>query len=256
MQLPIRCTECTSPELLKKGIGTQQIVQILQKLFPTARIARADLDATINKKTWSKTIEAFQQQSLDILVGTQTITKGYHFPKVTLIGVLWADLNLHFPIYNAGEITLQQLIQVAGRAGRTGLPSNVIVQTMAQHAVFSYINELDYLQFYTAELENRTAVEYPPCIRLVEIEFKSQEELIIEHESKMFAIELTKAIAHTKKIIKILGPTKPPLSKIKNWHMRKIYLKGSSIIDLIQIFSSINKKTYRSIISFTPNPLT
>lgn len=249
------CPQCTSSEFLKKGVGTQQIVHIMQKLFPTARIARADLDVTINKKIWTKTIQAFQEQSIDILVGTQTITKGYHFPKVTLIGVLWADLNLHFPIYNAAEVTLQQLIQVAGRAGRTGLPSNVIIQTMAPHTVFSYTNELDYLQFYNTELENRRCVEYPPCIRLVEIELKNQEECAIDREAKMFSTELATAITRIKRPLRMLGPTKPPLSKIKNWHIRKLYLKGSDILDIIAIFASVDKKNYTSIISFTPNPL-
>lgn len=256
LPLPRSCSQCKTSEFLKKGIGTQQIVQILQKMFPLARIARADLDATINKKTWQNTITSFQEGTIDILIGTQTITKGYHFPKVTLVGVLWADLNIHFPIYNALETTLQQLIQVAGRAGRTGLPSKVILQTMAQHDVFSYLNELDYLQFYAHELENRHLVGYPPCIRLAEIELKHTHENIVDQEAKIIA-NFLRQLSDSKKIdITVLGPTKPPLSKIKNWHMRKIYLKNSQIGNLIQLFAMINKNSYKSHIYFTPNPLT
>ena len=96
---PKSCISCKagSAHLLKKGIGTQQVVEIFQELFSYARIARADLDSTSKKKTWHKTVEQFEQGELDILIGTKSVTKGYHFPQVTLVGILWADLNLHFP---------------------------------------------------------------------------------------------------------------------------------------------------------------
>jgi primosomal protein N' (replication factor Y) (superfamily II helicase) len=253
-QLPLVCT-CGSKEFLKKGIGTQHIVQILQKLFPRATIARADLDVTVDKKVWSKTVNEFQEGTLDILVGTQTITKGYHFPKVSLVGIIWADLNLHFPMYNAVETTIQQLIQVAGRAGRSGLKSTVIVQTMAQHDSFSYLNELDYIKFYANEFENRSLVEYPPCIRLVEIELKHDDEHLLEQESSALAHFLTTTIQQKKMNINVLGPAKPPVSKLKNWHIRKIYLKSSSIDAIIQLYKFINKNNFSSFIFFTPNPL-
>ena len=99
---------------------------ILEKLFPHARIGRADMDVSSKKTLWQQTMTDFENGAIDILVGTQTITKGFHFPNVTLVGILWADLNLHFPVYNAAETSLQQLIQVAGRAGRAreGSPSD------------------------------------------------------------------------------------------------------------------------------------
>jgi len=117
---PRTCPQCKvdESEFLKKGIGTQQVVTILQKMFPHATIARADMDTTTKKKQWQETIDQMYSGKIDILIGTQTITKGYDFRRVTLVGVLWADLNLNFPIFNAAETTLQQLIQVAGRAGR------------------------------------------------------------------------------------------------------------------------------------------
>ena len=147
-------------KLFKKGVGTQQVVSILETLFPNATIARADLDTTVNKKQWQATLERFEHGLIDILVGTQTITKGYHFPNVTLVGILWADLNLHFPMYNAAEVCLQQLIQVAGRAGRTGKPSEVIVQTMAEHSIFNYLNEIDYVKFYDSQMEKRQEIGF------------------------------------------------------------------------------------------------
>lgn len=254
-QLPLTCTRCKAKEFLKKGVGTQHIVQILQKLFPHASIARADLDITLNKQVWQKTMTAFQEGTLDILVGTQTITKGYHFPKVSLVGIIWADLNLHFPIYNAVETTLQQLIQVAGRAGRSGLKSNVIVQTMDNHDVFSYLNELDYLKFYNNEFETRKLVGYPPYIRLAEIELKHADETILEKEATQLAAFLSTSIDQKKMDVQLLGPTKPPISKVKNWNFRKIYLKSSKIGMLLTLFHIIDKDHYSSFLFFTPNPL-
>lgn len=253
--LPQTCAPCKSKNLIKKGIGTQQVVSILQQLFPTATIGRADLDVSSKKKEWQATMEAFQKGAIDILVGTQTITKGFHFPRVTLVGILWADLNLHFPLYNASETTLAQLIQVAGRAGRESASSTVIVQTMMRHPIFNYLNEIDYLQFYEYEMNNRKTVRYPPLIRLAEIEIKHNNETTIESEANRLINFLIDTIIKTKKEITILGPAKPPVSKIKNTHSRKIYLKSSSISDLIELYRSFNKAAYKSHIFFTPNPI-
>ena len=118
---PSACAGCKATTFLKKGIGTQQVVAILEKIFPEARIARADLDTTINKKKWRQTMQEFEEGKIDILVGTQTITKGYHFPMVTLVGILWADINLGIPFYNAAEITLQQLIKYQEELGANRL---------------------------------------------------------------------------------------------------------------------------------------
>lgn len=252
--LPEACTPCKSKNLIKKGIGTQQVVTILQQLFPSAAIGRADLDVSSKKKEWQKTMESFEKGDIDILVGTQTITKGFHFPRVTLVGILWADLNLHFPLYNASETTLQQLIQVAGRAGRESNSSTVIVQTMMNHPIFSYLNEIDYLRFYEYELNNRTLVRYPPLIRFAEIELKHTHETVIENEANRLMNKLLDIIFASKKEIVILGPAKPPVSKIKNTHSRKIYLKSSSISDLIELYRTCNKAHYQSHIFFTPNP--
>jgi primosomal protein N' (replication factor Y) len=253
--LPNACPTCKGKDsLLKKGIGTQQVVMILEKLFPHARIGRADMDISSKKKLWQQTMNDFEQGAIDILVGTQTITKGFHFPNVTLVGILWADLNLHFPVYNAGETSLQQLIQVAGRAGRTRPNSTVIVQTMVQHPIFNFLSETDYLKYYEYELNNRVTVGYPPFVRLVEIELKNTNEERIEYESMQLAQSLAQSIAKNKCAIRILGPAKPPVAKIKNTHSRKIYLKSNSISQLIQLFKSIELQKFSSHIFFTPNP--
>ncbi len=253
-QEPDACPSCKETIFLRKGIGTQQAVAILQKLFPTASIARADLDTTKKKKEWHQTVTAMKAGSIDILVGTQTITKGYHFPRVTLVGIIWADLNLHFPIYNAAEITLQQLIQVAGRAGRQSQESMVIVQTMDNHPIFLCMNEVDYSAFYQEEIVKRAIVGYPPSQRLVELELKNTNEIVIEKEAHDIATALRVAQQRSTIAVKILGPAKPPVHKIKNWYSRKIYIKATNIADIILLYKEIKKISLQSLIYFTPQP--
>ncbi len=254
--LPDACPSCKAEEkeLLKKGVGTQQLMNIVQKLFPTARVARADMDTSAKKKQWKETIEKFHNRDLDILVGTQTITKGYHFPHVTLVGIIWADLNLHFPRYNATETTLQQLIQVAGRAGRQTDNSLVVVQTIADHHAFTYLKETDYLRFYHDEAAVRQEVGYPPCTRLVEIELKHANEDIVQQESEQLADELMNYIEKHDTNIRLLGPAKPPISKIKNAHTRVLYLKHTSMRSIQKAYHTIDKTNYKSSLFFTPNP--
>jgi primosomal protein N' (replication factor Y) len=255
-QLAPKCPRCATPEInfIKKGIGTQQLVGIITKLFPTARVERADMDATTNKKRWQKTMDDFENGDIDILVGTQTITKGYDFPRVTLVGIIWADLNLHFPSYNAAETTLQQLIQVAGRAGRHTQESLVIVQAMEHHAIFDYINEVQYPAFYAYEQEARKEIGYPPFIRLASLEIKHTQEAIVEKESNAVALALV-AHAHDKKSdLRVLGPAKPAVHKIQNTFSRTILLKSSSMSSIIEAYRSL-EKNYGSSIFFDPNPL-
>ncbi|TET05924.1 primosomal protein N' [Candidatus Dependentiae bacterium] len=258
IQLPDSCPQCTASEkkLLKKGIGTQQVVSILSQLFPSSRIGRADFDVSSKKKIWQQTVRDFESGKIDILVGTQTIAKGFHFPNVTLVGILWADLNLHFPIYNATEKTLQQLIQVAGRAGRQSIESTVIVQTMTYYPIFAYLNEIDYLAFYAHELENRKELCYPPYYRLAEVEFKHPDEQVVDIESVQFSALLKDLIEEQRLTVTILGPAKPPVYKIKRMHIRKLYLKGSTISQILELYKQgIKSISYKSSIFFTPNPL-
>lgn len=251
MPAPTACPSCSKTDFLKKGIGTQQIVTILEKLFPTARIGRADLDTTTNKKVWQKTIHDFETHELDILVGTQTITKGFHFPKVTLVGIIWADVNLNFPAYNAQEVILQQLIQVAGRAGRATANGRVIMQVMTNSPLFSYVNEIEYLKFYEQEITKRALVNYPPLIRLAEIELKHKKETVVEQEAFLVAALLMK-----NKKIRVLGPSEPPISKIKKMFSRKMCLKADSFDELATAYHALSKElNLRSEIFFTPNPV-
>ena len=185
------------------------------------------------------------------MVGTQTITKGYHFSRVTLVGVIWADSNLNFPVYNAQETVLQQLIQVAGRAGRNTEKSEVIVQSMTNNTLFNYINELKYLDFYQQEIAQRELVWYPPAARLAEIELKYKTEAVVEQEAFFIASKLMKFSG-----LMVLGPAEPPVSKINKLFSRKIYIKASNFGIISQAYISITTEKLRCALYFTPNPQT
>lgn len=245
---PTSCTSCaaSSSNLLKKGIGTQQVVEIFQELFPYARIARADLDSTSKKKSWHTMVQQFEQGELDILIGTKSVTKGYHFPKVTLVGILWADLNLHFPAYNAAETTLQQIIQVAGRAGREHDQSTVIVQVLHDHPIFEYVNEEQYLKFCQEELKMRNEVHYPPVTRLAYVELRSQNVDQLEHDAQALSNQLQAANQQLQLGVTILGPSMPVVYKIQDYEMRHIVLKGQQFHLLYKLLEQVDQKSYAS----------
>jgi primosomal protein N' (replication factor Y) len=228
------CNDCSATtEFLKKGLGTQQVVSVFTTLFPEASIARADLDSTTKKKAWRQTVEAFEQGDIDILIGTQTVTKGYHFPGVTLVGILWADLSLHFPSYIASETTLQQLIQVAGRAGRQRNESTVIVQILNDHSIFNYLNERSYLSFCEEELKTRALLGYPPVQRLATIELRHNNVERLDADADQLYQDLENFCEENKLDVTLRGPTVPVVYKIRNYEMRHIIIK-SSYFDVIK----------------------
>lgn len=254
--VPPCCPTCKQSEkqFLKKGIGTQQIVLLLKKLFPQAHIERADLDSTVNKKKWQSIVDDMYAEKIDILVGTQTITKGYHFPKVTLVGIIWADSNIHFPFYAAAETTLSQLIQVAGRAGRETDTGLVIVQTMAPHPIFSFIDEKNYRAFYEYERAYRQDLGYPPYVRFAEIELRHENEELLAREALMCA-EFLEKLHSGNHALTILGPAQPMVHKVQNIFIQKIYLKSESIKDIIHAYQQMSRLSLKSKHYFTPNPL-
>jgi len=251
---PLYCSECKAPEknLLKRGIGTQQVVAILQNLFPQARISRADLDTTRKKQLWHETVKQFEKGEIDILVGTQTITKGYHFPKVTLVGILWADLNVHFPVFNASETALQQLIQVAGRAGRQRKDSLVIVQVIHNHSIFEYLQEKNYAKFCHEEMEFRKETNYPPFGRLVQIELKNSDSKIIDDDAQELSSLLTQLTIDQGSMVFVLGPVKPLVYRIQKTELRHIFLKAKSFAPIYSLLHKIDFESFSSQIFVVP----
>lgn len=251
---PHECHECKAPEkhLLKKGIGTQRVVSMLEEIFPHAKIARADLDTTKKKRAWTETISKFDSSEIDILVGTQTITKGYHFPNVTLVGILWADLNVHFPFFNASETALQQLIQVAGRAGRQSDHSLVIAQVIHDHPIFQYLEEEKYLEFCKEELRFREETHYPPFGRFLQIELKHANEAQVEADAKRVAQLLAQYNQTLSKPVSILGPTKPLVYRIQKTEIRHIFIKSPNFAATYRLLGPVFQKAFESKIYVVP----
>lgn len=256
-KLPQSCSQCAAPEkeFLKKGLGTQQLAALVQRLFPQARVVRADADSTRNKKKWQRMCEDIVERKVDIIIGTQTITKGYHFPGVTLVGVIWAELQLSMPFYNASEVALQQLIQVAGRAGRASHDGLVMIQTFSEHEIFNYVDERNYMQFYEYEIAYRQELSYPPCIRFAEFELRHADQQTVMQDAQQCAQFLR---AHARKQdwhVTVLGPAQPPVHKLQNIYLYRIYVKSSNIQHVIALYHAVRAQKRLSTLLFTPNPL-
>ena len=161
--VPRKCPECKDPAIILQGYGTQKVEEVLAKVLPGARIARIDADAMRRKHALRDTLNAFKSHQIDLLIGTQMIAKGLHFPNVTLVGILNADLSLHVPDFRAGERTFQLITQVAGRAGRGDLEGEVIVQTFTPHSPsIQFARRHDFDGFAEQEMEFRRQFGFPP----------------------------------------------------------------------------------------------
>ena len=171
--LPL-CPSCKGSRILSYGTGTQKLEKEIERLFPAARIRRMDSDTTSKKGSQEEILRELQEKKIDILVGTQMITKGHDFPFITLVGVIAADTSLNMPDFRAAEKTFQMLTQVAGRSGRGNTPGKVIIQTFnPQHYALKHAQNHAYKSFYTEEIDNRKALQYPPFGRIINIRLSS-----------------------------------------------------------------------------------
>ncbi len=192
-QMPVKCPECGSNQIRQYGAGTEKVEKEVQGLFPQARILRWDAETTRRKGSHDLLLSHFTQHRADILVGTQMLAKGLDLPLVTLVGVILADVGLNFPDYKSGERTFQLLTQVAGRAGRSELGGQVILQTFQpDHYVIRAAAQHDYDGFYHQEIENRRKLRYPPFYHLARLECKS----LKAKESEETATRMARQIQH------------------------------------------------------------
>ncbi len=220
------CPSCGSAKVTGRGLGTERIEEEIAQLFPAARVARVDSDSSGNRRHLLKLLQAMQQQEIDILVGTQMIAKGLHFPQVTLVGVLWADAGLSLPDFRAGERTFAQLTQVTGRAGRGENPGRVIVQTyQPEHYAIRLAQAQDYTGLFAEEMVLRRQLGYPPFSRLVNVRLSGLQEREVEQAATAiaaFAREFS-----PKGAVAVLGPAPAPLSKIKDRLRWQVLLKSA-----------------------------
>ncbi len=189
--------KCKNPAIRFAGTGTQRVEETLAKLFPHARVKRIDADTMKRKDDYRKVLGDFRAGKTDILVGTQMIAKGLHFPNVTLVGIIYADLALHQPDFRAGERTFQLLTQVAGRAGRGDVEGEVFVQAFAPfHPAIQYARRHDFPGFYEQEIEFREQLKYPPVSRVALLTLKGRNEDKVKFSAEHLKRELEKTIGN------------------------------------------------------------
>ncbi|HET9131971.1 MAG TPA: primosomal protein N', partial [Terriglobia bacterium] len=211
---PSICPKCKGTELRHFSFGTQQVQEELTALFPRATILRMDRDTTKRKGAHDRILQQFGNRKADILLGTQMVAKGLDFPHVTLVGVISADTQMMLPDFRASEQTFQLLTQVAGRAGRSNLAGEVVIQTLQpDHYSLKHVLLHDFKNFYNEELEFRRELDYPPFSRVVLIEFTGGRENEVQHHARKFAEFL---LHESNDRLRILGPADAAIPKIKN----------------------------------------
>lgn len=243
--LPESCFACGSSELDTKGFGTEQIEKEVTALFPDAKVGRMDLDTTRGKHGYEKIITAFEQQELDILVGTQMVTKGLDFRNVNLVGVMNADSLLNFPDYRAHERTYQLLTQVSGRAGRTKKRGRVVIQTYnPYHQILKQVTNSDYEGMYKEQLYEREQFKYPPVNRIIKITFKHKNYNVLNEAADWFSGALRSNFGGT-----VLGPEYPPVARIRNQYLKHIVIKVQKVHSLAQTKANIRRieKSFKSV---------
>ena len=216
-----QCFACGSVELDAKGFGTEQIEEEVKVLFPEAKVGRMDLDTTRGKYAYEKIISAFEDQELDVLVGTQMLTKGLDFRNVKLVGIMNADNMLNFPDFRAHERSYQLMQQVSGRAGRTKERGKVLIQTYdPYHKILQQVSINDYESMFKEQLEDRYNFKYPPIYRLIKITLKHRDYNKVNDGAEWLAKSLRQVFKQH-----VLGPEFPPISRIRNKYHKNILIK-------------------------------
>ncbi len=222
MAVQEQCQACGNSELNAKGIGTEQIELALKTLYPDAKIARMDADTTRGKYAFEKLIDAFETEEIDILVGTQMVTKGLDFRKVSLVGVIQADSMLNYPDFRAHERSYQLIAQVAGRAGRTAKRGKVLVQTYnPYHQILQQVSVNNYEGMITDQLEERRQYRYPPYHRLIKITLKHKDFAKVESAASWLCQSLKNSLTSCE----VLGPETPVIARIRNLYHKNILVK-------------------------------
>ena len=221
MALQKSCLSCGSKDLNAMGFGTEQIEQEAIKLFENANIRRMDLDTTRGKYDFEKLIAGFENLEIDILIGTQMLTKGLDFRNVDLVAVMHADGLFHFPNFRAFEKSYQLLTQVAGRAGRTKEQGEVLIQTFQpEHRIIQNVINEDFMALYNAEMEQRKHFNYPPFYKMIKLTFKSKDYNRLNEAADWMAVYLKQIFNQN-----VLGPEFPGIARIRNQYIKHIIIK-------------------------------
>ena len=243
--VPSECPACHSTHLKMTGVGTERIEEDLQIMFPEARVARMDLDSTLQKNQYIELLNDFEQRKIDILVGTQMVTKGLDFEHVSVVGIINADNIINYPSFRSYEHAFQQMTQVSGRAGRHGAGGKVILQTYnPHHQVIENVMKSDYRALYEEQIQERRIFLYPPYYRLIEITLKHRDAEVLNAAADWMAHQLRGVFA-----TRVMGPEYPLVSRIRGLYLKTITLrfeKSEPVADakrvILQIGDSLTKQ--------------
>ena len=227
MKVPEVCPCCESKDIRGRGYGTEKIEDEIRSIFPEARIARMDLDTTHTRNAYERLINDFSTGKNNLLIGTQMVTKGLDFGKVSVVGILNADSMLNYPDFRAYEQAFMMMSQVSGRAGRKGKRGEVILQTKTPDLpVIQYVVHNDYPTFFKELLDERCEFHYPPFYHLVYVYLKHRDENIVNTAGVELGSRLRDIFG-----ARVLGPDKPAVARVKTLSIRKIVLKLENGID-------------------------
>ena len=219
--LPSECPACHGHHLTMKGFGTERIEDDLSILFPDAKVARMDLDSTLQKNRYLEIINDFQDRRIDILVGTQMVTKGLDFDHVSVVGIVSADNLIYFPDFRAFERAFQQMTQVSGRAGRHGHQGKVIIQTYnPYHQAIRNVIDNDYTAMYESQVTERRVFRYPPYYRLIYITLKHRDKDILDDAAKRYANQLRQVFDN-----RVVGPEYPSVTRVRGLYLKNIMMR-------------------------------
>ena len=227
-QLPQKCPACEGVEIRSIGFGTEKIEDEIQKIFPDARVSRMDLDTTRTRTAYERIIDDFQNHRTDILIGTQMISKGLDFDRVSVVGILNADTMLNYPDFRAYERAFQMMAQVAGRAGRKHKQGRVFLQTKnADLPIIRQVVRNDYAQMYQEQMEERQLFHYPPFYRIITVSLKHRQPDTVEALARDMAQRLRSVLGE-----RVLGPDKPAVARIQLLYIRNIVIKIENNLSL------------------------
>ena len=250
------CPDCGGKKLTYAGTGTQRIAADLQKMYPTARILRMDNDTTSGKEGHYKILKTFAEKKADILVGTQMIAKGHDFPAVTLVGILDADMSLHFTDYRSGERTFQLITQVAGRSGRAEEKGKVVLQTFdPENDVLRFATGYDYEGFYENEISLRAAMAFPPFSKIVRVLVTGEEDKKCIEALREVYVGLEKLYMDNMDKFLFFNKMRAPIKRIQNKYRYQVLMRLSDTSVLPQIYDICAEARNRdALVSVEENP--
>jgi primosomal protein N' (replication factor Y) len=228
-RIPAACPSCAGLYLEQEGFGTERVEAEVLRVFPTARVARLDRDAARRRGVIASLLSRFRRGEIDVLVGTQMIAKGHDFPRVTLVGIVSADVGLGMADFRAGERTFQLLTQVVGRAGRGEQPGDAIIQTLyPTHYSIQLGCAQDYAAFFDHEIRFRRAMRYPPLVSLVNTIVRSRSSVGAMTDAADLAGRLRHMVRDVDRApFQVLGPAPAPLGRLRGEYRAQLLLKGA-----------------------------